>query len=369
MDLSLTPSQTLIRDSARGFVQRHVPRADLVRQAKDGQTWDPAWFDQFREAGWTGALIPAAFGGLELDPLSVALIFEELGRGAVPSPLLASSVIAACLLRDARPSGQRDAALTAIASGAMILIPALRRPATSWSGVASSGTALSRREEGFLLTGDKAFVPFADAATHFLVSVTTGDNATPGLAIIPAGGGITTRLMTGFIQANHEVSFDRIAVPESAIIRAGDRPFDDALSVARVVTAAYQVGGMIEMLDMSVAHSNTRIQFGTPIGRFQRVQDQIIRLLNAMDAARWATYEAAWAIEAGRNGVARSYLAASTASDSYIEAANAAHEVHAAIGSDPRFGLTLYTRLSRTMYELLGPPSWQRRQMADALGW
>ena len=136
-----------------------------------------------------------------------------------------------------------------------------------------------------------------------------------------------------------------------------------------MVTAAYQVGGMLEMLDMSVAHSNTRVQFGTPIGRFQRVQDHIIRLLNAMDAARWATYEAAWAIDSGRDGVARSYLAGSTASDSYIEAANAAHEVHAGIGSDPQYGLTLYTRISRTMYELLGPPGWQRRQMADALNW
>ena len=52
-----------------------------------------------------------------------------------------------------------------------------------------------------------------------------------------------------------------------------------------------------------------------------------------------------------------------------VEAANAAHEVHAAIGSDPQYGLTLYTRVSRTIYELLGPPGWQRRRMADALGW
>jgi alkylation response protein AidB-like acyl-CoA dehydrogenase len=213
-------------------------------------------------------------------------------------------------------------------------------------------------------------VPFADAATHFLVSVVTSSDVTPALAIVPAGTtGIETRLLPGFLQANLEVSFDMVAVAEADIVRIGDRSFDDALATARVVTAAYQVGGMLEMLDMSVAHSNTRIQFGTPIGRFQRVQDHIIRLLNAMDAARWATYEAAWAIDSGRDGVARSYLAGSTASDSYIEAANAAHEVHAAIGSDPQFGLTLYTRISRTMYELMGPPGWQRRRMADALGW
>ncbi len=370
MDLSLTTSQVLIRDSARAFVRRYVPRAELVRQAKDGETWDPAWFTHFRAAGWTGALVPTAFGGLDLDPLSAALIFEELGRGAVPSPLIASSVIAAGLLRGCAASEQRDTALTAIADGIMILIPALRKPETSWNGVAATGTALTEQNGTWILTGSKVFVPFADAATHFLVSVATPGDAVPARAIVPAGtDGIGTRKLPGFLQANHEVVFDAVPVAGAGVCYAGEQSFDDALTVARVMVAAYQVGGMLEMLDMSVNHSNTRVQFGTPIGRFQRVQDHIIRLLNAMDAARWTAYEAAWAIEAGRDGIARSYLAASTASDSYFEAANAAHEVHAAIGSDPRYGLTLYTRISRTMYEVLGPPGWQRRRMADALAW
>ena len=370
MDLSLTSSQTLIRDSVRAFVRRYVPRSELVRQAKEGQTWDPAWFARFRDAGWTGALVPTSLGGLELDPLGVALIFEELGRGAVPGPLLASSAIAVCLLLACRPSERRDAALAAIADGEMILIPALRQPDTSWNGVAATATPLTEGGRGHTLTGSKVFVPFADAATHFLVSVATFRDATPALAIVPATSrGVTTRPLGGFLQANHEVAFDAVTIADDDLPRLGEASFDDALASARVVTAAYQVGGMLEMLDMSIAHSNTRVQFGTPIGRFQRVQDHIIRLLNAMDAARWATYEAAWAIEAGRNGVARSYLAGSTASDSYIEAANAAHEVHAAIGSDPGYGLTLYTRISRSTYELLGPPAWQRRRMADALGW
>jgi len=368
VDLALTPSQILIRDSARAFVRRHVPRAELVRQAKDDETWDPAWFAHFREAGWTGALVPTEFGGLELDPLSAALIFEELGRGAVPSPLIASSVIATGLLRGCEATEQRDAALTAIADGEMILIPTLRQPDTSWQGVGATATPLADRNGTWVLTGSKVFVPFADAATHFLVSVAKPGDPASALAIIPAGtAGIAIRLLPGFLQANHEVAFDN--VPVTTLVRSDSGSFDDALAVARVMLAAYQVGGMLEMLDMSVNHSNTRVQFGTPIGRFQRVQDHIIRLLNAMDSAKWTTYEAAWAIESGRDGVARSYLAASTASDSYFEAANAAHEVHAAIGSDPRYGLTLYTRISRSMYELLGPPGWQRQRMADALAW
>jgi 3-oxocholest-4-en-26-oyl-CoA dehydrogenase beta subunit len=368
MDLSLNPSQMLIRDSARAFVERNAPRAELVKQAKAGQTWNAAWLEHFKEAGWLGALVPEELGGMDLDPLSAAVILEELGRGAVPSPLIASSVIAASILRNSSPSPTRDSMLKGIASGDAVVIPALRKPDTSWKGIAATCTPLSG--SGTLtLSGTKVFVPFADAATHFLVSVTTPGDASPAFAVVPAGTrGISFHQLSGWIEANFEVRFENVPVTAADIVRT-DGSCDDMLAVARVVIAAYQVGGMAEMLDMSIHHSNTREQFGTPVGRFQRVQDHIIRLLNACDSARWSTYEAAWAIEANRNGVARSYLAGSIASDSYIEAANAAHEVHAAIGSDPMYGLTLYTRISRSMYEVLGNPAWQRRQLADAMHW
>ena len=47
MDLSLSDSQVLIRDSVRTFVQRHVPRSELVRQVAAGEVWDPAWQAMF----------------------------------------------------------------------------------------------------------------------------------------------------------------------------------------------------------------------------------------------------------------------------------------------------------------------------------
>ena len=138
MDLSLNASQTLIRDSARAFVARNAPRAELVKQARTGASWNRSWFDHFKDAGWLGALVPEDLGGMDLDPLSAALILEELGRGAVPSPLIASSVIAACLLRGCAPSKQRDDTLRAIADGSAIVIPALRKPDTSWNGITST---------------------------------------------------------------------------------------------------------------------------------------------------------------------------------------------------------------------------------------
>ncbi len=120
---------------------------------------------------------------------------------------------------------------------------------------------------------------------------------------------------------------------------------------------------------MSVEYSRTRIQFGVPIGRFQRVQDHIVRLVNHLDAARWTTYEALWKLDSGRPAADSVHLAKAVTAESHMEACNAAHEVHAGIGSSHEYGLTPHTQLSRTLFNYLGDPKWHKRRMADVLAW
>ena len=134
------------------------------------------------------------------------------------------------------------------------------------------------------------------------------------------------------------------------------------------VLCAYQVGGSQAIYELSVDYSRTRHQFGTPIGRFQRVQDQVINLLNALDAARWTAYEALWKLDIGRDASDSVHLAKAVGSEGYYEACNFAHEVHAGVGSMTEYGLTLHTTASRTLYHYLGDPKFHRRRLADALG-
>lgn len=120
---------------------------------------------------------------------------------------------------------------------------------------------------------------------------------------------------------------------------------------------------------MSVQYANTRHQFGVPIGKFQRVQDHVIRILNAADVIRWMTYQAAWKLDTGQEALADAHMTAAVAAEQFFEAANAAHEVHAGIGTDPKFGLVAYTVASRSLYEHLGPPAWHRDRMAESTDW
>jgi alkylation response protein AidB-like acyl-CoA dehydrogenase len=118
---------------------------------------------------------------------------------------------------------------------------------------------------------------------------------------------------------------------------------------------------------MSVLYSQTRIQFGVPIGRFQRVQDQIINLVNHLDSARWTTYEVLWKLDTGRPATDAVHLAKAVSSEAYYQACNYAHETHAGIGVMKEYGLTLHTKMSRTLYHYLGDPRFHKRKMMDAL--
>jgi alkylation response protein AidB-like acyl-CoA dehydrogenase len=97
------------------------------------------------------------------------------------------------------------------------------------------------------------------------------------------------------------------------------------------------------------------------------VQDHVIRILNFTDQARWGLYEVLWRTDQGLPAAAGTHLAKAAAAEGYWESANAAHEVHAGIGSDPLFGLVPYTAAARTLLHFLGSPRWHKRQMIAAV--
>ena len=119
---------------------------------------------------------------------------------------------------------------------------------------------------------------------------------------------------------------------------------------------------------MSVNYARERTQFGQIIGRFQRVQDHVIHIVNYLDAARWTTYEALWKLDTDADAAASIHVAKSVASESYMSACDFAHEVHAGIGVVREYGLTLHTKMSRSLYHCLGAPRFSPQAAGNALG-
>ena len=375
MDLSLNENQEMLKNAAREFVQREFPKDTLLEMDREDVGYTDESWRQMAQLGWLGIAIPQEYGGEGGTLTDAGVLFQELGRGPVPGPLFSSSVLGASIVLEAGREEQKRNILPAIASGNQILSLALSEADYGW-GPENVHMAAERTNGGYRLNGVKPFVQDGASASHIICAVRTqnGGGSRDGVSLLvvdASSPGVSVRNLPGFIRSNAEVKFDSVEVPESALL--GEQPgqawpaLEKAFERSIPVLCAYKVGGSEAVYEMSVEYSRTRIQFSVPIGRFQRVQDHIINLVNELDAARWTTYEALWKLDLGRPATSSVHLAKAVSSEAFYQACNHAHEVHAGLGSMNEYGLTLYTKLSRSLLHYLGDPRYHKKKLAEAL--
>lgn len=367
MDLSLNDTQQLIQNSARDFVRGACNKDVLLKLDRNpGAVMDGIW-REMSELGWTGMAIPEAHGGTGNSMTDVAVLFEELGMGPVPGPLFSSAVLCARILLEAASEDMKKAWLPRIASGERVFALALTEAQYGWSAD-NIRLEASPRGGDFLLSGTKTFVHEALYASDLLVAARAGSSVAL-FRIDARAPGVTIRPLEGFLTGVCEVTLEEVRVSGKDAM-AGDSAWpalDRAVLATVPVLCAYKVGGCRQVFDLSVNYSRERVQFGQIIGRFQRVQDHIIHIVNYLDAARWTTYEALWKIDSGADAAASVHVAKSVTSESYLRACDFAHEVHAGIGVMREYGLTLHTKMSRTLYHCLGSPKLHRKRLERVL--
>ena len=368
MDLSLNDTQQLIQDSARDFVRGACSRDVLLKLDREPAAIMSNLWPQMSELGWTGMAIPEQYGGTGNCMTDLAVLFEELGSGPVPGPLFSSAVLCARILFEAASEEAKTAWLPRIASGERVFALALTEAQYGWSEHSIRCTAQSDGKN-YRLSGTKLFVHDAAYATDLLVAARIDGQTGISLIRIDAKApGVAIRALDGFITGMSEVIFDNVSVSNADVMADAWDALDRAMLTVTPVLCAYKVGACKAVYDLSVNYARERTQFGQIIGRFSRVQDHIIHMVNFVDSARWTTYEALWKIDSGLDAAASIHVAKSVASESYLRACDYAHEVHAGIGVMREYGLTLHTKMSRSLFHCLGAPAVHRKRLEHALG-
>jgi alkylation response protein AidB-like acyl-CoA dehydrogenase len=246
---------------------------------------------------------------------------------------------------------------------------ALTEPDYSWQPAAIKTTAEEKNGK-VVLNGTKLFVSDAAAASHLLVAARTGpaEDEVALFLVDAKSAGVAIRRLEGFFSgANFEVKLASVEVP--AENRLGDSNSDwsavaQGISRATPVLCAYMVGGCQSVIEQTLEFSRTRVQFGQAIGRFQRIQDMILEMVDKADAARWTTYEALWKLDTDQPAAESVHLAKAIASEAYWEVCTLAHRVFSGISYSMEHPVSFHTRASRSLYNLLGEPAYHRQQLA-----
>ncbi len=95
MPLLLNEEQTMLRDSARGFIGDKAPVSHF-RQLRDSQGCDRVLarlLARVFQIGFAGLLVPEAFGGSGLGAVEAGVVMEEIGRTLMPSPFFSTAVL------------------------------------------------------------------------------------------------------------------------------------------------------------------------------------------------------------------------------------------------------------------------------------
>jgi alkylation response protein AidB-like acyl-CoA dehydrogenase len=366
MDLTLTEDQKMLQSTVQELMRRDFPKETLVELDAGKQSIGALWA-KLASTGLLGSLVPEEYGGIGGSLTDTSVIYEELGRGPVPGPHFSSGVLGTLTLMESATPEQKQALLPGVAQGTTILAVAITEPDYGWAAESVQATA-AKQGDSYVLNGVKLHVQDAATATHIIVAARLDDNV--ALFIVDASApGVAVRALAGLAAGACEV---RLEKAEASLVGGSvtdgwavlERVFQKALPIL----CAYQVGALSQVFDMSLLYSQTRHQFQQAIGRFQRVQDHVIDIVNQLDAARWTTYEALWKLDTGAPDAAASvYMAAAVASEAYYAGCNSAHDVHAGVGIVREYGLTLHTKMSRTLYHYLGNPRHHKRKLAEAL--
>ena len=376
MDLSLTSTQEILRDSARDFLTQECPRS-FVKDVDETETgFSPELWQKMSEMGWVGMVFPEQYGGGGSSFMDLAVLSEEMGAACISTPLHSSVVLGGLAILDAGSDLQKQEILPSVAGGQRILAFAQTEPDYGW-GPESVNLAATKKNGNFALNGTKLFVPDAQVADQIVVVTRTSSGASPeqGITLFLVdknNPGVSTRIVSGWTGDKlNEITFDNAEVPASAVIGQVDGGWptvERVLDRGGIIMCAYIVGGLQRLLEITVEYSKNRIAFGVPIGTFQRVQDHIIVIVNDLESARWTTNEALWKLDDGHADAGLSVaMAQVVASEGYPRSAEAAHHVHAGIGIDKEYGLYLYTKKARTLLSYLGDPVYHRGRVAKFL--
>ena len=352
MDFALTQEHELIREMAHKFGQNEV-LPGLAERDREHRS-DSEMLEKMAASGLMGISIPARYGGMDTDYISLGIVCEELERADSTARVVMSvhSGLHSLTILQWGSDEQKQRWLPDLASGKRWGGFGLTEP-NAGSDAANLRTTASKDGDDYVLNGEKTWISLADYAHQFLV-ITRLTNTT---AKAPYAAFIIDRNTPGFsskaikgklgVRAGNtgQIFFDNMRVPAANMLGEEGDGFKVAMSAldhGRYTVAAGAVGIITACLDACTKYANERSVGGEVIGKKQLVQQMIASMVKGREIGRLLYYKVGWMKNTGLSHTKECSMAKWTNCEAAFDAANKAVEIHGAYGYCDEFPVERY---------------------------
>lgn len=375
MDLSFSENQLLYVETVRKLVKNSITPHILELEKNHKFPWtiiETAW-----KMGIINLCIPESVKGFDIDVFSSALIIKEISYGdtGIATSAMCND-LANVVISQHGTDQQKERFLRPFVEKPLLASFCLTEP-DAGSDNSMMTSFMAKRDDGaYVLNGSKCFITNASYASQFTVlckigkptgnfmacvvipvpHVTSADLPDVGNAAreidLPGGGkiiiGKPEDKLGQRLSNTASVTFEDVVVQPDQII--GDRRFGfkyivDVLDYARPMVAAIGLGLAKRALDVTIAYTRERKQFGQRICDLPVARDMITTMWKKVELAELALIKAACKIQekADDAGIYAS-LAKNTCAEAALFCSNEGLHLHGGYGFTTEYEISKLVR-------------------------
>ena len=371
MDFELNVEQKMLQKSAREFLRKEVSKDLIMELMSSEKGYSPQIWKKMANLDWMRLPFSEAYDGYGGSFLDLAVILEELGRSALPSPFFSTIVVCGSLLQQFASEAMKRAHITKIASGKHIISLAHLSDRNGCQDGPVDMVA-EPHENQYRLSGKSFFVPWGDVADFVVCAAETPS----GVTLFMLDARTTEMTFEKLITINgigHSCNIEienQLVSPDQIIGEAG-KGREQIAQISSAISTGLScrcVGGMQKTIDMTIEYANGRKQFGKPLAAFQAIQHYFADMVSLAEQSKYAAYYAAWRISERLDCRKDAAIAKAWCGESFKDITKLAHQITGAIGYTEEYDLHLYSKEAKRLEVIWGTGAEHRRIVASEMG-
>jgi len=351
--------QAMVKDLAREAILPTAAERDKTKEfPKD-------IIKQMGELGLMGMSVPAEYNGAGVDTISYSLALQEIGYACASTAIIMSvhnSVSCGPIYRFGSDF-LKENFLKPLAAGQKLGCFAVTEPGAGSDPAGAKSTA-KKDGNSYILNGTKAWITSGKNADVVVATAYTNKaKKHRGISTF-----VLEKGMPGFIVGPDEdkmgqrasdctsLIFEDCRVPAENLLGEEGEGFIiamTALDEGRIGVASISVGLSQACLDAAVTYAQERVQFGSPLSKFQGIRWMIADMAVQIEASRLLTFNAASMKDRGEKFTREASRAKLFASETANRSAYQAIQIHGGYGYSKEYPVERYYRDARvlTIYE------------------